>query len=384
MKISLYFPKPIIASSPKEHEPYLYPYNSLPPKTTIPNSPLNHLQIYPPVYQIISKMSEERRAAIDVGSGMTKLQVADVAGGAIQRFLYSIEVSVPFGVVFSQSRTLTPQVMDTGMDALRHFKQKCSELKVDEGNIRAIGTEVFRKAPNGKAFLDSVKQSTGISVRLIEQEEEAELGYMSGKAMLAMSDASGKNANEKDLVVYDSGGGSFQIMMKQQGALRMYLKPMGTAPCHAMLMELKGIQSSYLNATPNPCSEEEIRKFLGMIQGKLKASDEADKVSPKWLEGKDLVCIGGINSIGRMAYDFLGQSKSFMLQDIERILFEMAAGKSDKQLEPLYRVKKEMEPPAYVVAKMALLYSTMLHTKAKTVHFEEIIGSCPGLLIRSS
>ena len=311
---------------------------------------------------------------------MTKLQIGEVSNGKILRFLYSIEVSVPFGVVFSQNGKLTEEVMDAGMEALTQFKERCKEHKVsDPGNIEAIGTEVFRKAPNGKAFLEKVKRVTGIAVRLIEQEEEAELGYLTGKAVLAMN----VRASKEDLVVYDSGGGSFQIMMKEQGKLRMYLKPYGTAPCHGMLMELKGVKEDYLKSTPNPCSEQDINNLIEMIRSKLVASDAQEKADAAWLEGKELLCIGGINSIGRMAADFLGQ-KSFVLADVKKILFKIVVDKTDDELETLYRVKKEMEVGSYVVAKMALLYTTMLHTKAKTVHFEEIIGSCPGLLITQS
>lgn len=49
--------------------------------------------------------------------------------------------------------------------------------------IRAVGTEVFRRAENGPAFLARVERELGIRVVLVPQEREAELGWRTGLAI---------------------------------------------------------------------------------------------------------------------------------------------------------------------------------------------------------
>ena len=69
--------------------------------------------------------------------------------------------------------------------------------------IVAVGTAGLRIATNRQAFLDAVKQRTGIDVEVISGEEEGRLAYVAATSALPI--AAGR------LVVFDSGGGSSQF-----------------------------------------------------------------------------------------------------------------------------------------------------------------------------
>jgi len=176
-------------------------------------------------------------AGLDIGSSATKLVVAEVVpqdSSALQPFtlgrkLLDLEIIVPYGVIWKMSGNgeLTEAIMAEGLAALRNMTEAISLLQQQQAAddpsisrvptlVKAVGTEVFRAATNGATFLDRIKRETGISVELVSQQQEAWLGYLSGRAVLQMVESAGVSgceisSPEMPLVVYDSGGGSFQL-----------------------------------------------------------------------------------------------------------------------------------------------------------------------------
>jgi hypothetical protein len=157
----------------------------------------------------------ERRASIDVGSGATKLLVADIdaASGAIKQILYGEERVVSFSLASKSTpdNSLPENVMERGIQVLRDFQRIVASLS-PAGHpplgIAAVATEVFRKAPNGRQYLGRVWRELGLDVRLVSQAVEAELGFMTAAAF-ALGEEEGGGIG--DIVCLDSGGGSFQI-----------------------------------------------------------------------------------------------------------------------------------------------------------------------------
>ena len=132
----------------------------------------------------------ERRASIDVGSGATKLMVADVdtSSGRVVRTLFGEERTVSFALSTKEGGRLSDMVMERGLQVLRDYRRIADKLlaaaqqRQTTQSIAAVATEVFRKAPNGKEFLERVKSETGIAVQLISQTTEAEIGFMTAAA----------------------------------------------------------------------------------------------------------------------------------------------------------------------------------------------------------
>ena len=164
----------------------------------------------------------DRRAAIDIGSGATKLLVADVdvASGRIVKILHGEERVVSFSLASktTQDGSLPEDIMDEGIKVLKSFRAIVDAFAIvqntgrahKELGIAAVATEVFRRAPNGRSYLQRVWREVCIDVRLVSQRVEAELGFMTAAAFAAR-DSGADVDGDGGIVCWDSGGGSFQI-----------------------------------------------------------------------------------------------------------------------------------------------------------------------------
>jgi exopolyphosphatase/guanosine-5'-triphosphate,3'-diphosphate pyrophosphatase len=146
-----------------------------------------------------------RRAAWDIGSGMTKINIADVdvQSGFIMRTVLEEEIEVLYGADWKASKErncLSDTITKAGLDAVAKLQAKARALGTEESS--GVATEVFRKAQNGPILLDKMR-ALGCTVQLISQDEEAELGFQT-----AISSGKFEPSN---VLAWDSGGGSFQI-----------------------------------------------------------------------------------------------------------------------------------------------------------------------------
>ena len=147
-----------------------------------------------------------RRAAFDIGSGMTKMQVCDVelATGRILATHFAEERQVLFAADWKQNSReggmgaagLSGSIQQQGLEVLGELKTIAMGLGAVE--MRAVATEVFRKAANGAQFLESVESRLGIQSSIIAQEEEARLGWLTAVA--------GSVAVPESVLAWDSGG----------------------------------------------------------------------------------------------------------------------------------------------------------------------------------
>lgn len=144
-----------------------------------------------------------RRAAIDVGSGGTKVTIADVEAGQIVRIHLDTTFQVPYQASLDKSSdgTFDTATKEAGLHCFKEIKQLADDYQVEE--IHAIATSAFRKANNIKKFLADIKRQTGIVVKVIPQREEGEIAFFS-----ALSTG---QFDPQQLVVCDIGTGSVQI-----------------------------------------------------------------------------------------------------------------------------------------------------------------------------
>ena len=168
----------------------------------------------------IARHPTRRRAAFDIGSGATKLLVADVAGGLISARL--LEENIPIAYKTDAQHNgghLSNEIQEQGLALLGRLVEAARGLGAVEAC--AIATEVFRTAPNGDDFLERIRVKTGLEVRIIDQAAEAALG-------LATAEALGAGGRPS----WDSGGGSFQITARGasdgNGEMRSFTGRQGT------------------------------------------------------------------------------------------------------------------------------------------------------------
>lgn len=102
--------------------------------------------------------------------------------------------------------TIGPEPFQRGLECLQDYAQILSEHQVNK--TRAIGTAALRTASNGSAFIQSVKEKTGLEITLIDGDQEAHYIHKGVEQAVPFG------ADKK--LVMDIGGGSVEFIIADQ------------------------------------------------------------------------------------------------------------------------------------------------------------------------
>ncbi len=143
-------------------------------------------------------IESSRVAVIDIGSNTARLIVMQSQPGFAYRLIDEIREVVRLRQGMGPGG-MTEEAMERGLSTLRLFKRFCDTTGVD--CILATATSAVRDASNGPEFIERVRRATGLTLRLLSEEEEAYYG-----AVGAMNEAPISAG-----YVLDIGGGSLQL-----------------------------------------------------------------------------------------------------------------------------------------------------------------------------
>lgn len=197
----------------------------------------------------------ERRAAIDIGSGGTKLAIADIDTETNRIVQILVETSFPVPYQESLNRSsegmIDEETKALGLKTFKEIKEMAEHCQVQK--LAAIATSAFRKANNGKEFVEEIKQQTGIQIQIIHQREEGEIAFFSALA-------SGEFDSDK-MIVWDIGTGSLQMTTKNPGdSLTVYMgENMGSVAYKDYIVsqiQEKDLEEAF---SPNPMTEEDLK-----------------------------------------------------------------------------------------------------------------------------
>lgn len=194
-----------------------------------------------------------RRAALDIGSGGTKIAIADVDTETRQVVEVHLESSfpVPYQASLDKSPdgTFDQETRDLGLKTFKDIKAIAESYQVE--NITAVATSAFRKANNAKDFAALVKKETGIEIRIIPQREEGEIAFFSALATGTLA--------PEEVLVWDIGTGSQQMTVQNEaGDLIVFMgENMGSVEFKSYIIDT--IQENDLAEvnSPNPMTEED-------------------------------------------------------------------------------------------------------------------------------
>jgi exopolyphosphatase / guanosine-5'-triphosphate,3'-diphosphate pyrophosphatase len=197
----------------------------------------------------------ERRAAIDIGSGGTKVAISDVdkETNQIVQIVLETSFSVPYQASLDKSSdgTFDVETKELGLKTFKEIKEITDQYQVQK--IVAIATSAFRKANNSTGFISEIEKQTKIRVRIIPQREEGEIAFFSALA-------SGEFKPE-EAVVWDIGTGSLQITTANTNeGLTVYMgEQMGSVAFKNYIVD--AIQENDIEdiISPNPMSEEHVK-----------------------------------------------------------------------------------------------------------------------------
>ena len=160
-------------------------------------------------YSSTRRSNTVRRAAFDIGSGASKVLVADVdkTGMLVGDPLWEAEKPCAFkedtqGTV---DGSVSEGIRSKGMALITELAKKARKLGATEAC--GIATEVFRTSPNGLDFLSEVEKRTRVPISTLSQDAEARLGLATAEALCG--------GQLKFDAAWDSGGGSFQITARE-------------------------------------------------------------------------------------------------------------------------------------------------------------------------
>ncbi|MBF7982059.1 MULTISPECIES: Ppx/GppA phosphatase family protein [Rahnella] len=275
----------------------------------------------------------ETRAGIDMGSGTTKIQVAevDICHNQLGKVLYEDQRPLAFNAELGKSgnNQINETIQQEAVIALKDMVNKARTFHPKR--VTGVATAVFRTASNGQQVIDMFNQKAGVQLRIISQEQEAELGFLSAKA--ALHD---RNVKNEDLLVWDIGGGSMQMtaMREQNGqtVTDFYLGKLASVTLKEFIISVLKNQELDKTESPNPIGSQRntvLRYVNFYARTHVSAQIKQD------VKKRRVIGIGGVHG-----YSVKGQihpaKNTYQLADIERVS-KNQVWKTDNEIAGQYR-----------------------------------------------
>lgn len=154
-----------------------------------------------------------RFASIDIGSNAVRLffcYVFETKLGPVFKKASLIRLPIRLGEDSFHHHEIEEHKIEELIAALRAFKQLMLAYKVI--SYKACATSAMRDAINGQQIIDKIEKETGITIEVIDGEEEADLIFE--------NDISQKLGNLDTQIYMDVGGGSTEYTVFYKGEKR--------------------------------------------------------------------------------------------------------------------------------------------------------------------
>ena len=156
----------------------------------------------------LSSDQAQRLAILDLGTNTFHLNIYEAGEDKKLNELFKSKVFVKLAEKGMQEIAAEP--FQRGLDTIRNFNENIRDF--NSQNVYAYATAAMREANNSKQFLDKIEEETGIKVRIISGEQEAEFIYHGVKQALTFE--------KQPYLIMDIGGGSVEfIIASDEGVL---------------------------------------------------------------------------------------------------------------------------------------------------------------------
>jgi len=182
----------------------------------------------------------KRIAAIDIGTNSIHMIVAEAKSRGY-RVVDREKEMVQLGLSSLDGQPLTDDAIERGVQSITHMAEIAKRWEADE--VIAVATSAVREAPNKRDFLRRVRDSSGVKVRVISGEEEADYIF---RAIRSAVDIGSSTA-----LCIDIGGGSAEVIVgtaeeiyftasEQLGSLRLAQRfKLTDRPEHGAIVECR-------------------------------------------------------------------------------------------------------------------------------------------------
>jgi len=142
-----------------------------------------------------------RFGVIDVGTNSVKFVIGERREDGEWRTVVDRAEVTRLGEGLDRSGELNEEPIGRTVEAIAVMAEEAGRAEVVA--VTAVGTAGLRIARNSDAFVEAVRERTGIEVEIISGDEEARLAYVAVTADMGLGTGS--------LVLFDTGGGSSQF-----------------------------------------------------------------------------------------------------------------------------------------------------------------------------
>lgn len=315
------------------------------------------------------------RAAFDFGSGSIKIQIALIDPSIPKMLGEPLMLKyVPLTLsedVASHEGYISIEMEEKANEVLAKFKKEAQAIAASKGyraDFAGIATDVFRKAKNGKALLQKIEKNLEIKFTILSQEEEGRLGFLTAKILYPEID-------EDDLLVWDSGNGSFQITAKIGDSYKTYQGPLGHGTVRILLSkDIRGGKIIDGAVSGNPIQMDEVPQMVQRIETLLSEI-------PSWLEEKlkstktIVATFGDCESIFALVSRALKKSggDTISLQEAKNVL-EISLDRDDDFFDSNGIHRK--------TGTSSLLLSVIMdYFNMQTIHYKSTVGNTSGILV---
>ncbi|MGR3322344.1 MAG: Ppx/GppA phosphatase family protein [Pseudooceanicola sp.] len=164
----------------------------------------------------------ELYAALDLGTNACRMLIAQPKGSQFH-VVDSFSKSVQLGAGLERSGRLGRGSMGRALQAIKVCRQKLDRHRVKR--MRLVATEACRRASNSRKFLAEVERETGLTLDIIEPEEEARLAVVSCAPLVS--------TRTEQLLVVDIGGGSTELVWIDLSSVPHQERPRAIMRLHA-------------------------------------------------------------------------------------------------------------------------------------------------------
>lgn len=200
-----------------------------------------------------------RWASIDIGTNTLRLLIADIDDKRLKP-VFLKRIITRLGGGYTETAGIADEAQGRTIKALKLFSEKLKEYRVEE--VRAVATSVVRRAKNREEFLGSVREQTGLEVKIISGDEEARLSL---KGVLSVT-----GYHNKRCLVVDIGGGSTEFIAVADGKM---------AGAWSLEMGVVHLTEEYLKT--DPPTKEELNAMENEIKGVIaKLKDLVNRLLP--------------------------------------------------------------------------------------------------------
>lgn len=207
-----------------------------------------------------------RAAAVDIGTNTVLLTIAERRAGSIVPLCERARIT-RLGAGVDRTRTLSEAARARTLACLAEYR----ELILEHGAavVDAVGTSALRDASGGQAFLEEAERVLGARPRIISGAEEAELTFDGSVSGLPL---------HGEVLVFDVGGGSTEIVLGKLGAARRIV--------HAVSLDIGSVRLFERHVASDPPTREELARVRQAVRDALSTLHEPDA-------GCDVVGVAG-------------------------------------------------------------------------------------------